>query len=696
MKKFTLLMLFVPMAYIGNATVYLDELFNSTGVLKNTSGWTSIGTMGTWTDDFVFGTTSLTYSNTGGTYVLSGQGKSVVTNYLGNYTTNASNYCVAKSFNATAISTGTVYLSFLYCPNSVSQSQSNSPAMSMSTSGSNTGVQVWIGKGAVSASNFRFGTTRGSTSSGDIKWTTTEYSDVSAVYLIVLKYDLGSQTASVFVNPTIGTTSEPTADISENTSTSGLKSSLQTLQFKVTGGSKAVNIISGVRISSAWSEAVAAQSTAAKLSAPTVGTASGAVTNGFTANWTPVANAVGYDVKVYLGTNLISTTNASGQTVSSLAVSGLMSGMTYTYKVVAKGDGTSYSDSDPSVASTSVTTSDPYAAGTIDTDFNDGSWGTVATVQPASGSYPSASINGFDLTAALVYNGSGKDNKGVAHTNRVAIDKNANGGSLTLPTVNSVAQFEIHATAGTAGNGFVLQEFIPSTNTWSNLTSTLTYDQASKNAGVDSVYIVPVSRSVPTKFRIANANSGGIYIFQVITRTTNPATLDQPQAGAASTVTSADFTANWTAVANATGYKVYVYQGSAQISGSPFSVGGQASQSYDVSGLQSATDYTYRIQAVGDNDVNYLNSYLSAPVAETTSVATGIDNNESNAGIKVEGKTIILPVNGKLEIYSLQGAALLSAYNVQSVSTNLGAGIYIVRFTAKGSNPVVRKIKINN
>jgi hypothetical protein len=98
------------------------------------------------------------------------------------------------------------------------------------------------------------------------------------------------------------------------------KNSLQTLQFKVNGASKEIYNLGNVRICSTWSEAVAAQSTASPLPAPIVGTPTVATANGFTAHWMPVENAIGYDVKVYLGTNLVGTTNASGQATSSLAI----------------------------------------------------------------------------------------------------------------------------------------------------------------------------------------------------------------------------------------------------------------------------------------------------------------------------------------------------------------------------------------
>jgi len=700
MKKITLLTVLLSITIIVNATIYLNETFNYTtaSLLKNASGWAEAGTIGGWANDFVIGDSPLTYSNSGGVFVNSGIGKSMVTNFLGSYSPATSNYYVYNSFNTTAISTGAVYVAFLYSPNNISQNQTASPIMSLSTIGSNGGVQVWVGKGVVNTANFRFATTRGSTgASTDAKWATTEYSDLSAVYFVVLKYDFvtggTSQISSIYINPVIGSNSEPTPDAIDNSSTSNLKTSLQTVQFKVTGNSKQVNNISGVRVCSTWAEAVAAQSTAPQLASPSIGAPSDATSTGFTANWTPVANAAGYDVKVYLGTNLISTTNFAGQATATGAITGLMSGIEYTYKVIAKGDITNYSDSDPSASSSSVTTLDPYASNALNTDLGDGTWGTVAETQPAAGTYPSNTINGFGLTASVVYTGSIKGLKGETHTNRIAIDKSMYGGMVTLPTVNAVEQIEIHATAGSAGNGFVLKEFIPSTNTWSAIGGTYVYDANSKTAGTDSIYIISVSRSVPTKFRIENPTNGGIYLMQIITRTTNPALLAKPVTTTATSISTTAFTANWTAVANASGYKVYVYDGTTLISGAPFSVSGQSTESLAISGLAAETAYTYKVQATGDGDTNYSDSFLSFAQAVTTSTTTGLNSPDANK-IEISGKSIVANTTGNFEIYSIQGIRLLSKSNTQYINTQLSSGIYVVKFTDSTGKTLLQKVNI--
>jgi hypothetical protein len=370
-----------------------------------------------------------------------------------------------------------------------------------------------------------------------------------------------------------------------------------------------------------------------------------------------------------------------------------MSGITYTYKVIAKGDVENYSDSDPSESSVELTTLDPYATNTINTDFGDETWGEIAQSQPASGTYGSTSVNGFNLVSAIMYTGNTRGIRGETHVNRIAIDKAANGGSVTFPTLNSVEQIEIHAVAGTAGNGFQLKEFNPSTNSWSAIGGTYVYNQASKDRSVDSIYIISISRAEPAKFKIENPTNGAIYITQIITRTTNPTLLDAPVVGEASVVNSNHFTANWTTVSNASGYKVLVYQGTSNVK--TVDVSGQATASVQVTGLDPETEYTFKVLAVGDGFIDYADSYLSAASTPfTTGITSGLDN-LSGLKLTVSGKSIRASETGTFDVYSLQGAKVYQVKNADIAETALPTGLYILQFTGDNGKQSTRKISIN-
>lgn len=672
MKKITLLLILIVFAGMANASIYLDEVFDyPDGALKTNTGWLTGGTT-TWESDYMVQGSALTYSDVNGSFVLSGQGKVMSCDYQTPY--GSSNYTVYKSFSETAITTGTVYVSFLYSPNGVSQGQSQAPAMSISVPGTNTGVQVWVGKGVINTSDFRFGTTRGSTTSSHIVWSATEYSDLNASYLVVLKYDLDTQTSTIYINPALGTDTEPTPHATDNASTSSIRTSVQTIQFKTQGSSKEVYVAGSVRVASTWAEAVAIQSASAeKLTAPVVGTTSEIGAESFKASWSAVANAVGYTVKVYKGEVVFGSFDVDGQATESLVVKGLLTNTTYTYSVVAKGDGENYLHSDESAASTEFTTLEGLTA--IHTAFNDGSWGTLynSENQPASGSFPSSAVNGFDLSNTFLYDISKYDSRGDLHQYGMRMDKMSNGGMVILPTVKSIEQVEIHAIPGGAPRDIALQELVD--GVWTLIeTFTLTSSAEYKEL------IIPISRAIPTKLRIVNMGSGQVTIYQVITRTTNPVLLSTPVVGDPTNIDVVGFLANWTAVTNATGYKLKIYQGSSLVRA--VDVTGQSTESVDVRGLEPETEYSYKVLAVGDDFNLYADSYLSEA---TTPFITTVTTAEKPLGLQLNlyavGRTLFSNTTGMLELISLQGSVMMQSRITTTLETSLPTGLYIVRFT---------------
>ena len=253
MKKIFTLLLFMWLTnIIASAQVILDETFNySEANLKDVPGWITnpAGTVpgiGT-TRDII--TPALTYITAEGTYVLSDKGKAI----FSDYTSGAADYYCFKKFTSTPV-TSTIYLSFLLKPG-VGQKQSQSEIIGLGDSAS-SGPKVWLGKGTVNTVAFRFGTTRQSGTGADIKWGTTEYTDTLKTYLVVLKYDFTSSTSSIFINPTLATSVEPAPDASENTAGT-IRTKLSSLRFRVNGNNKAKWSLSGARISSSWTDAVA-------------------------------------------------------------------------------------------------------------------------------------------------------------------------------------------------------------------------------------------------------------------------------------------------------------------------------------------------------------------------------------------------------------------------------------------------------
>lgn len=393
--------------------------------------------------------------------------------------------------------------------------------------------------------------------------------------------------------------------------------------------------------------------------APITSAATSIGSENFIANWSTVTNATGYILKVYQGENLIITNIISNVETTSFSVGGLTPNTNYTYTLTAKGDGINNSNS---AESTSVAVTTSNYPSTIYTDFNDGSWGTPSATNFSTGSFPSSTFNGFILNSSGLITGTTKDNKGKNHTNRISIDKLSYSGKVILPAVSSIGQIEIHGAAGTVGNGITLKEYNSNTLSW-DVIGTYIYEQAQKDAGVDSVYIIPISRNNPTKLSIENASGGGYYLYQIITRTTNPILLDKPITNSATNISGAGFNANWTAVANATGYKVFVYQGVTLISGAPFSVADQVSLA--ISGLNPETSYTYKVQAIGDNDLTFSDSFLSSTASVTTTNTFNITTTKSISGLtSINSSSIIDIANGatlNIDVAKSVGSIILNA-----------------------------------
>ncbi|HOK36360.1 MAG TPA: T9SS type A sorting domain-containing protein, partial [Paludibacteraceae bacterium] len=143
----------------------------------------------------------------------------------------------------------------------------------------------------------------------------------------------------------------------------------------------------------------------------------------------------------------------------------------------------------------------------------------------------------------------------------------------------------------------------------------------------------------------------------------------------------------------ATGYKIYVYQGSTLIEGAPFSVSGQTINSFDIMNLATSTTYSYKVQAIGDGDINYSDSFLSSAI-EFTTLVTGIDNLKNNPNITVVNKKIICPETGDMRIFNMQGGLIESVKNVKTVQTDLPSGIYIVKFSNQNGETKIQKIAI--
>lgn len=262
MKKHLLFVAALAAGMALNAEVKLTETFDYTvgDAIGTVEGWTTTGDI-TEGEGRIVDATILTYSNTGGEYIHSGEGKSLKHNYASNKKDgkNGQQYISSRTFTKVV---STVYLSYMYKPDG-KQSQSNGELLGLSSGETSPSARPWTGKlasGTTDGTVYRFGLTRQAGTSDEIVWGTTSYS-IDETVLLVLKYEINETDtiASLFINPTIGTTEEPTADLVAATDGAGRKS-INSIMFRNQGASKSNYYASGVRVSTTWAEAVAKKS----------------------------------------------------------------------------------------------------------------------------------------------------------------------------------------------------------------------------------------------------------------------------------------------------------------------------------------------------------------------------------------------------------------------------------------------------
>ena len=251
------------------STVLIEDTFNysdfptAAGSAENwTTTLTGVPTVYSRTTE----TPALTYPFSGTGYVNSGTGKVLKCLYTG---VSGASYASYKPFNnGNSLTSGVVYLSFLYKVQA--KGGSYAQIIGMTSSGSSTaGVHLWYEY--VSTSTFKLGisryTTTTSTAGNVITYGTTL--DATATYFIVVKYDIDNKIASFFVNPTIGTSTESgvsaTDDGTNLVSTS--LTSLSHLIIRATASSNSNFYIGGIRVSTSWADAVASNGIATNTSA---------------------------------------------------------------------------------------------------------------------------------------------------------------------------------------------------------------------------------------------------------------------------------------------------------------------------------------------------------------------------------------------------------------------------------------------
>lgn len=661
MKK-TLLILASLLLWVcsSSAAVLLVEDFDYVAgtAIGELDGWTTTGTVSTG-DGRVTNATVLEYSNAGGTYGQSGS-KSLRHSY-----SVGENYISYKGFSK--INSGAVYLTYMYKADG-KQSQGQSELPGLTNSSSSPSARPWVGQlasGTTDGSVYRFGLTLSSGKGNDIKWSEGEYS-MADVQLIVLKYDFVNSSAALFINPTLGTSEEPVANVTDNTGT--VRSSIETLMFRNNGSSKANYYIGGVRVSTTWEEAVRA------IETPPIGTASIATNfddgtwgeiattaytfgsypsstiNGFQLNAAGMLNkSINYAETEETFTNRISLDKMSnGGSVTLPAVSTIdqvnvyastgtenqdIKLQQYNYRTGLWEDIDTYHFAEKAICYKFTTTINSNVAvrlrlvnasngvkyiWKIETtpnvskerlvyNFSDAVWSDLGT------SSTTKTLNEVDFTECLYASGNYYATTAEKFTGRIQLTSSGN--MMELPAVVSAESMDIYAASGSADKNLTVQQYNYYTAAWEDVTTL--------NFAAGGVYYrktVTLNSESITRLRLVNADGSRKYVLKIVTYTSEPATLSAPETLAATNISAHSFTTNWNAVAGATGYRVIRYDNTGKLQRVE-TVGADITtftfRDSGEKGVAPETDYSYAVVAIGDGETT-VDSELSAPEAVTT------------------------------------------------------------------------------
>lgn len=735
MKKVSLLLTFFLLLTCSmSANVVLTEDFNYTAgtAIGEVDGWTTAGTLTTG-DGRVTNATTLEYSNAGGVYGHSGT-KTLKNNYGG-----GSDYISTHGFSR--VSSGAVYLTYMYKADG-KQGQSGGELLGLTTGTSNVSARPWVGKidDETKGDPYRIGL---SFQSNTIVWASGEYSK-DDVLLIVLKYDITNKEAKLFINPTLGTTEEPEADVTDNTGTA--RSNIETVMFRNTGSNKSNYYIGGIRVSTTWAEAVRAVETPsagiAKIetdfydgtwgeiatSAYTSGSFPSSTINGFQLTAAGMqSGSITYSETSETFSNRISMDKASNggsvtfpvvntvQTVNVYASAGSANTdlklQNYNYRTGLWEDVATYHFEEKAtcykfftvlnanistrlrIANADGSTKYVWKIETVPTvtkeritaNFSDDDWSTLGS------SYTTATVNEVDFTSCSRSTGTYYAVTGERFTARINVNNLTNNGMMELPAVVSAAGAEIYASAGTANKDMKVQKYNYYTDAWD--------DVETLNIATNGVYyrfMVAINSESIAKLRLVNVDGSAKQILKVVTYANQPTILASPTTYAATNISAHSFTTTWSLVSGATGYRVIRYDSEGKIQRVE-TVGENITtitfKDTGDKGVKAATDYSYSVVAIGDGETT-ADSDPSTPVDVTT--ASEIMDTYTRSVTNGNYGTICLPK--ACEDFSSAGGVffavagkILDGGNLSEVVldevTSLGAGVpYVFLATASELN----------
>lgn len=751
MKKTFIFAILLTFMSALNAAVLLTEDFNYTAgtAIGNVEGWTTTGDI-TSGDGRLVSDVVLNYSNAGGDYILSGS-KSLKHNYTSNKTgnTNGTQYLSYRSF--TKVESGAVYLTYMYKPDD-KQSQGNGELLGLTSGTTNPSARPWAGKltsGDASGETYRLGLTMRSSSNSDIVWGSGEYSK-DDVLLLVLKYDITNASASLFINPTLGTTDEPTADITDNNDNSP-RTKIDAIMFRNQGANKSNYYVGGIRVSTTWAEAVEVMPNIVgeayiktdfndntwgditpTSSAYNLGTYPSSVINGFDLHGAYMlggtktcaetsehfTNRIAVDKQSVQGAvTLPAVSNAEKIIVyashGSSEQNKQLTLQKYIYQTAQWETVETYTLEAKDVCYRFETILNSNELTRLRLANADGSGKYIWKIQTCP--YPptvdkerfvmnladegwsdlsteetTATVNEVDFTKCAYSTTGTYALTGEKFEQRIVLGKST--GMIEMPAVASAARIDIYASAGSDNKNLKLQQYNYGLVEWEDLETTLHFDLG----GVCYRFSVELNSTTATRLRLVNEENSTKYIYKIMTFASMPQDLAAPTTYAATNISAHSFTTTWSLVSGATGYRVIRYDSEGKIQRVE-TVGENITtltfKDTGDKGVKAATDYIYSVVAIGDGETT-ADSDPSTPVDVTT--ASEIMDTYTRSVANGNYGTICLPKACE-DLSSVGGAffavagKILDGGNLSEVVldevTSLGAGVpYVFLATASELN----------
>ena len=415
---------------------------------------------------------------------------------------------------------------------------------------------------------------------------------------------------------------------------------------------------------------------------------------GFTANWNAMTGASSYSIDVATDaafTSFVSGYNNLSVASNSLAVTGLLAGNTYYYRVrAANATGSSASSNiisqitappDPSASTASVIGQTSFTANWSTSTGASGYLLDVATDAAFTsfvGSYndfpvtsTSTSVTGLTGGTTYYYRVQATNAGGTSGNSSTIV-------VLTIPAppvasaATSVAQtsFVANWAASTGATNYFLD--VSTSNTFASFVS----GYQNLSVGTVSNYTVNTNLSVATTYyyRVravdASGTSTNSSTISVLTLTATAV------ATAATSITQTSFVANWTSVSGASSYSIDVATDNAFTSIVYNNVNVGNLTSYTANSLNSNTTYYYRVTA---NNATGSSPYSNIISATTFSIASSQASNLTFSAVSTNSITVsFTPGNGSARLVVVKAGSALSTIPTNGVTysanTNFGSG----------------------